>query len=742
MADPYKNGPGDNTGAGLGADNKQLSDLANAQTNKASISHHEDLGETGSTTTGPTATGTAGADPTRTPSSGGDDSEADLRERQAWSQKLQNPLAGISPDELANMGEAYARQHNVGVPKEGGEVSAEDIRAFRLGAVIAGNPQMYTGGASASASSQNVQAPPVEGQASGSAVQEKQVYGGGPFYNELTDREREVLAREETHKWSNPKQLYAVIIICSLSAAVQGMDETVVNGAQIFYKSAFKIDDPQSSRDSWLVGLCNSAPYLCCAFIGCWLTEPMNKRFGRKGTVLIACVISALACFWQAFTNTWYHMFIARFCLGLGIGPKSATTPMFAAECAPPKLRGALVMQWQMWTAFGIMIGYVADLAFYFVPDHGIELGLNWRLMMGSAMIPAVLVVCLIHTCVESPRWYLTKDRHADAYAAICRLRFEKVQAARDLFYMHTLLEAEREILHGKNKAAKADGKKGHNFVKELFTVRRNRNAMIASEIVMFMQQFCGVNVLAYYSSQIFLDANLSQVSALGASVGWGVINWLFAIPAIYTIDTFGRRNLLLTTFPLMALFLFFTGFSFWIPDDGSNARIACVALGVYLFGIVYSPGEGPVPFTYSAEAYPLYMRPIGMSLATATTWFFNFVLSVTWPSLLLAFKPQGAFGWYAGWNVIGFFAVLLLLPETKAKTLEELDAVFSVPLRRRAAYGWAQFHYFFKRYVFFGGKSVEAPPEPIAEEFQHMHAPNYEKNYQQETERDATARV
>ncbi len=170
-------------------------------------------------------------------------------------------------------------------------------------------------------------------------------------------------------------------------------------------------------------------------------------------------------------------------------------------------------------------------------------------------------------------------------------------------------------------------------------------------------------------------------------------------LPAFYTIDTFGRRNLLLATFPLMALFLFFTGFSFWIPQ-GSTAHIACVALGLYLFGMVYSPGEGPVPFTYSAEAYPLYIRSIGMSLATATTWFFNFVLSVTWPSLLTAFQPQGAFSWYAGWNIIGFFAVLFLVPETKEKTLEELDAVFSVPLASHAAYGRAQLVYFVRRYL------------------------------------------
>ena len=215
------------------------------------------------------------------------------------------------------------------------------------------------------------------------------------------------------------------------------------------------------------------------------------------------------------------------------------------------------------------------------------------------------------------------------------------------------------------------------------------------------MCKFCGVNVIAYYSSQIFLDADLPITSALSASLGFGIINFVFAIPAIYTIDTFGRRNLLLTTFPLMSLFLFFTGFSFYIPDETHHtARVACIALGIYLFGIVYSPGEGPVPFTYSAEAYPLYIRPLGMSLATATTWFFNFVLSITYPSLQTAFTPQGAFGWYAGWNIVGFVLVLLFLPETKGKTLEELDQVFGMPTHAHAAYGLRQVPYFFKRYL------------------------------------------
>jgi len=343
-------------------------------------------------------------------------------------------------------------------------------------------------------------------------------------------------------------------------------------------------------------------------------------------------------------------MFIARFALGFGIGPKSATVPIYAAECAPSGVRGALVMQWQVWTAFGIMLGYVADLVLYSVPDvHNIT-GLNWRLMMGSAMLPAVAVCSFVFTCPESPRWYMSKGRHADAYQAMCRLRFNKIQAARDIFYMAELLKAEENMKIGQSK------------IRELWSVPRNRRAMVASEIIMFIQQFCGVNVIAYYSSSIFKESGFSDQSALAASLGFGVINFVFAVPAIYTIDTFGRRNLLLTTFPFMALFLLFTGFAFWIPES-SNAHIACVACGIYLFGIVYSSGEGPIPFVYSAEAFPLYVRALGMSLATATTWFFNATLSITWPSLHRAFKPQGAFSWYAAWNIIGWWLVLLFMP-------------------------------------------------------------------------------
>ena len=123
-------------------------------------------------------------------------------------------------------------------------------------------------------------------------------------------------------------------------------------------------------------------------------------------------------------------------------------------------------------------MGYASDLAFYKVPDSSNIIGLNWRIMMASAMFPALVVVCFVFMCPESPRWYMSKNRHFKAYESMSRLRYTKLQAARDVYYMHTLLEAEQEVqhLHG-------------NPLLELVRVPRNRRAMQASEIVMFMQQ-------------------------------------------------------------------------------------------------------------------------------------------------------------------------------------------------------------------------------------------------------------
>ncbi|KAH8918921.1 hypothetical protein BT69DRAFT_1322488 [Atractiella rhizophila] len=562
--------------------------------------------------------------------------------------KLANPLEGIPRDQLRREAELWAEGNGLGEWKD----------LIGRGAGLAGDPL------------------------------------GFDTMDELSEEEKTSLRKERTNRWWQTTDMYKMVILCSIGAVVQGMDEAVINGANLYFASQFGIDPGSSnngggsSKNQWLLGLVNSAPYLCCAVIGCWCTYPLNKFFGRRGAIFITATISWLTCFWQGVTNSWPHLFAARFVLGFGIGPKSATVPVYSAECAPAPIRGALVMMWQMWTAFGIALGYSADLAFHGVRDSSNITGLNWRLMLGSAGVPAIVVMAQVWTCPESPRWLMNKGRYLDAFKSLKRLRQSDIMAARDLYYIHITLKNEQELTRNRN------------LVKELFTVPRNRRAVYASGIVMFMQQFCGVNAIAYYSSSVFLESGFTKPKALLASWGFGMQNWLFAFPAVWTIDTFGRRNLLLFTFPLMSIFLLLTGLGFLIPESSRNARVGVVALGIYLFATVYSPGEGPVPFTYSAEAFPLYVRELGMSYATALTWFFNFVVAITFPPLIGAFTPTGAFGWYAAWNIVGWWMILFFVPETKALTLEELDQVFSVPTKKHASHQFKMLSYFWRKYI------------------------------------------
>lgn len=350
-------------------------------------------------------------------------------------------------------------------------------------------------------------------------------------------------------------------------------------------------------------------------------------------------------------------------------------------------------MQWQTWTAFGIMLGYVADLVLYHVKDTAHITGLNWRLMMGSAAIPALFVMLQVYLCPESPRWLMKKGKYRKAMHSFLRLRNSPLLAARDLYLAYRLLVEEDKIRRSQ----------GRFPFFELFTVPRNLRATVGATILMFGQQFCGVNVIAYYSSSIIQEiANTSNINALLGSWGFGMLNFLFAIPAWWTIDTFGRRNLLLVTLPFMAIFLLITGFAFWIPESQPDAQLGVVLMGIMAYACFYSPGFGPVPFTYCAEAFPLYIREIGMTYSTVVLWFFNSVLAITWFRMKEVFKPQGAFGWYAAWCAILWLLTFFLIPETKALTLEELDIVFSVPTKKHAAYQFRQIPYYIKRHFLF----------------------------------------
>lgn len=490
--------------------------------------------------------------------------------------------------------------------------------------------------------------------------------------------------------------------------------------------------DGTCDRNTWLVGTIVSMPYLIIAVLyvtlhlsfvsslltrdyrrAAWISDPLNRWLGRRGVIFLAAIFSLLAPFGSALVQTWPQMVVCRCLLGIGMGLKEVTVPVFSAETAPTSIRGGLTMSWQLWTGFGIFCGVCANLV---LAKTG---PIAWRLQMGSAFIPAVPLLLGIWFCPESPRWLMIKKKHKQAFNSLLRLRNTQLQAARDLYFIHASLVQE-DILLEEGGFSK-DASMITRFI-EVWTIPRNRRAAQASGIVMIAQQMCGskstsfnsqpyqrsdanvlptVNIISFYSSSIFAAAGASNIGALLASFGFGAINFIFSWPAVWTIDTFGRRSLLLFTFPNMCWSLLVAGFCFWIPSE-NKAHLGLLAFFIYIFCIFYSPGGGPVPFTYSAEVFPLSHREIGMSWAVATNNWWGATLGITFPYILKFMKPQGAIGFYAGLNLVAFVLIFLFVPETKQRSLEELDYVFAVTTRRHASYQLGTVApWWIKRYIF-----------------------------------------
>lgn len=230
--------------------------------------------------------------------------------------RISNPLSGIPYDTLMEDAASFANENGL----------SEQTRLIQKGALVAQDP--------------------------------------GSFESmDLEEDEKDALRIEVERKWKHPARLYITIIVCSIGAAVQGWDQTGSNGANLSFPIAFNIPDttmlqdgspnPNAEVNQWIVGVINAAPYIASAFIGCWLSDPLNRYFGRRGAIFISAIFLVLTPIGSAVSQTWPQLLVCRLLMGIGMGLKGSTTPVFAAENAPAAIRGALVMTWQFWTAFG-----------------------------------------------------------------------------------------------------------------------------------------------------------------------------------------------------------------------------------------------------------------------------------------------------------------------------------------------------------------------------------------------------
>ncbi|KAF0320810.1 glycosyl hydrolase [Colletotrichum asianum] len=538
---------------------------------------------------------------------------------------------------------------------------------------------------------------------------------------QLTAEEKRALRRERDVPFSE-RGMWTIIITVSLAAFLQGkMIFWQSRDHEPEYKFGLNMTQPLESNDEivsgnnlkvrpddWKLGAANSSPFLFAAVLGCPLALPVNHYLGRKGGMIVAAILIFASSLGSAFAHTWQELFAIRLVNGIGMGLKAVSTPILASETAVGFWRGTSILAWQLWVAAGSMIG----LAFNLIFDISDNKRLTFQLMVAAPLVPALaLLLLVIFFCDESPRYLMrvSSPRYNPqrAYQILRKLRNTELQALRDIYLVHKSIEQE-EI---SSKTAEPDMIPG--FIKtmagflrqyrQLFLERRLRNALISSSTVSLAQQLCGINVLAFYSGTLFSRAGQDDRAAMYFSLGYGAVNFVFGLPAIRTIDTLGRRKWLLLTLPIMALFMLLAGVAFNIKDD--TAQIGVVALFLLLFAAAYSPGLGPIPFTYASESFPLSHREAGAAFAIAVNLGFAGLLSIFFPSINSGLDDDGALYLFAGLNIVALVLVFLLLEETKRRSLEDLDLVFAVSKHKFMRHQVAEYlpwfikHYFLRKH-------------------------------------------
>ena len=431
----------------------------------------------------------------------------------------------------------------------------------------------------------------------------------------------------------------AAAAVAALGGFLFGFDTGIISGALLFIKQEFGLS---AGLQQLVVG-----SLLLAAVVGALLGGPISDVWGRKRTLILAALIFGVGALVASFSPNLAVLVVARVLLGLAIGIASMIVPVYIAEIAPPRVRGALVSLQQFMITVGIMVSYLVSYAF---SGSG-----AWRWMLGVGMIPAAILLVGMLPLPESPRWLLAKDRRQDALSALHRIRHEEHNPEAEL--------AEIEAVH-KMQA-------GVSY-RDLFRPSV-RPALIVGVGIAFINQMVGVNAVIYYAPTILKDAGFSSSAAILATTGVGILNMLVTLCALLLIDRVGRRPLLLIGISGVLLALIVLGAAYLLPGGTSSAGILLVA-GLLVYIASFAASLGIAIWLLNSEVYPLEVRGKGAAAGAFTHWILDFVIASTVLTLIATITPTGMFWFYGLFAILGIFFVLRRVPETKGKTLEEVS--------------------------------------------------------------------
>jgi len=452
----------------------------------------------------------------------------------------------------------------------------------------------------------------------------------------------------------NKQFILGITLVSAMGGLLFGYDWVVIGGAKPFYERFFDI-----TNSPYLQGWAMSSALIGC-LVGAMASGYLADRFGRKRPLIAAAALFTIAALGTGAANEFTLFIIFRIVGGLGIGLASAVSPMYIAEISPAQMRGRLVSVNQLTIVIGILAAQITNYLIAEKVPEGVTDSMilqswngqtGWRWMFWAGTIPALMFFAFSFFIPESPR-FLAKSGKWKSAAAI----LERIGGAQ------YAIQGQKEIaetLHG--TSSKIDWK--------ALSSKKVRPVLILGVVLAVFQQWCGINVIFNYAEEVFTSAGYSVGDMLFNIVITGTVNLVFTFLAMRMVDSWGRRKLMLLGSIGLAVIYFMLGSSYYFELKGLAILVlVMVAIAIYAMTLA------PITWVVLSEIFPNSIRCTAMAISTTALWIACFVLTYTFPILNKLLNASGTFWLYGFICFFGFLFILKKLPETKGKSLEEIE--------------------------------------------------------------------
>jgi len=436
--------------------------------------------------------------------------------------------------------------------------------------------------------------------------------------------------------------VYLLASVAALGGLLFGYDTAVISGAIGFLEDHFTLD-------AVLKGWAASSALVGCIF-GAAMAGTLSDRLGRKRVLLMTAMLFTVSAVGSAVPRTLLEFIVARMLGGFGVGAASMLSPLYIAEVAPARIRGRLVSLNQLAIIGGMVVVYFVNAYVASLGNESWNVQQGWRWMFGSETLPAVLFFVLLFGVPESPRWLTKQNRGGEALAILARVAGPR--------------QAEAQMAEIREAIAQESGSLRQVFEPGI------RVALAIAVVLAVLQQITGINVVLYYAPEIFKSTGLAAARAINDTVLVGLVNLAFTLVAIGVVDRLGRKPLLLIASAGMGTSLMLLGGAFYLE----KFQGPWVLLFTLAYVASFAVAMGPVVWVVMSEIFPTRIRGRAMSIATVCLWVACYGVSQTFPWMLETLHGAPTFWFYAAMNLLAFVFVARFVPETKGKTLEQIE--------------------------------------------------------------------